>query len=954
MVQISSAAGARLARTARLVVALMVTSGTVAAGAAPAMATVSLDPGVYPFSAASPWNTPVGRDATFESASGAMTANLIAQKAPAVNYDNWSVAVFQASDSDPWVTLSVGRDGYPKKDLTVQVPANTQATAGSDRHVSIVSPDRTTVYDMYKMVKVSDTQWTAQVGYVTSLDGSATGAGTRAAAVPAMAGLIRTQELASSSINHAVALALKNTQLKSGYVWPAASQDSYSADYSGQIPMGTLFAIPPTVDVSTLGLSTEGLALARALQGYGAYVVDQAGSDPLYCELTCPATSVSHLRTDWATLIGYLRAVTNNSPSSVGGGGVPGNTTTTNQPPTAAFSATASGRTVALDASASSDDKAIASYAWSFGDGQTATGRQVTHTYVGTGSFPVTLTVTDGAGATATTSQQVVSTNVAPVASFTSASSRFTAALTSTASDSDGQISAVAWAFGDGATGSGDQVSHVYASAGTYTVTMTVTDNDGASTATSSPVVIAPAAPVAAFDAAVVPTSGMLTVDASPTTDADSPLGSYSWTFGDGTTGTGLVAGHTYATSGAYTVTLKVVDADGLVGTTQRQVAVNAAPTASFTSSVSRLNASMTSTSTDRDGSIASVTWDFGDGTTGTGATTSHHYAAPGTYAVTMTAADNGGATASTTQQVVVAPKAPVAAFTTAATTDTTGLVVDASSTTDADSPIAGYAWDFGDGTSASGLAVTHVYAASGAYTVTLTVTDADGLTGVVERAVNVQGYQVLADDGFNRAVSSGWGTADAGGLWTVSAPKSTAVTGGTGSMTLAGANAAVSARLAGVSTTSALTSTTLTFDKLSNGAGTYALVRGRVTPDGKDYRVKVWVRPDGTTLAYLMSTTSTGDEKVLQGPVTLPSKLVAGGSVNVVFSVTGVSPTLLQAKVWATGQEAPTSWTLSAKDSTSYLQQQGGVGVYTRLGSGVTTGSATVRVDAIKVSMPS
>ena len=102
------------------------------------------------------------------------------------------------------------------------------------------------------------------------------------------------------------------------------------------------------------------------------------------------------------------------------------------------------------------------------------------HTFSATGTFQVTLTVTDNASSTGTvtTAVGVTAANVPPTAAFTYSCSLLTCSVDgTTSSDPEGPIASYGWDFGDGTTGAGPTVSHAYAATGSYPVTLAVTDD---------------------------------------------------------------------------------------------------------------------------------------------------------------------------------------------------------------------------------------------------------------------------------------------------------------------------------------------------------------------------------------------------------------------------------------------------------------------------------------------
>ena len=138
---------------------------------------------------------------------------------------------------------------------------------------------------------------------------------------------------------------------------------------------------------------------------------------------------------------------------------------------------------VNFDASASYDsDGTIAGYDWIFGDGQTAEGKTVTHTFATPGTYTNTLTVTDDKGATNTKSKSIEVINKAPVAAFTILSPSMIVTVkvdfdAGSSYDPDGSIVQYDWIFGDGVTAQGRSFSRVFTLPGFFSIMLTVTDN---------------------------------------------------------------------------------------------------------------------------------------------------------------------------------------------------------------------------------------------------------------------------------------------------------------------------------------------------------------------------------------------------------------------------------------------------------------------------------------------
>jgi len=340
---------------------------------------------------------------------------------------------------------------------------------------------------------------------------------------------------------------------------------------------------------------------------------------------------------------------------------------------------------------------------------------------------------------------------------------------------SEGTIISYSWDWdGDGIydeTVSEAVITHTYDGAGTYEATLKVTAFDNILSTDSLTVTINKLneIPTANPGGPYTATAGKeLTFDGSVSSDSDGSIAEYTWDFGDGSTGSGVNPVHTYASAGEYTITLTVKDDKGALSTEVTTIAtvedeeiplveeeeeiaeeeetetvdedrqtVTAEAGEDKTANVGdtlTFDASQSVVSPLSEGTVISYSWDWdGDGTydeTAEEALITHTYDEAGTYEISLkvTAFDNISSTDSLTVTINKLNEIPTAnpggPYTATAGKE---LTLDGSGSSDSDGIIAEYIWDFGDGSTGSGVNPVHTYASAGEYTITLTVKDDKG-----------------------------------------------------------------------------------------------------------------------------------------------------------------------------------------------------------------------------------
>jgi len=271
------------------------------------------------FSNTSFWNTPLADQAVIHPESDRLIA-LIRDRDPGgpfgINLHQWTIPVYEIDADTPRV--SVHRRVHNEKDLqrvnskwigagdrfghgpgfgeNVPMPISAQPDPEEDGHMAIVDWEQGLAWDMWGIRQREDGEWESNTGMIYPLNGPGVfdasllniqpndsvhfHGPSRAAGVPVLAGLIMRNEIEEGRIEHKLAAALACTAFQK-YGFPAIWTDGF---LENGVPEGSVIQLDPSLDVEKMGLSRGAIVVARALQEYGACVVDVCGGTALYGE----------------------------------------------------------------------------------------------------------------------------------------------------------------------------------------------------------------------------------------------------------------------------------------------------------------------------------------------------------------------------------------------------------------------------------------------------------------------------------------------------------------------------------------------------------------------------------------------------------------------------------------------------------------------------------------------
>lgn len=337
----------------------------------PVNVVVTRKPWLQPASNDSAWNTVAGDGQQVSAQSDADTQALINTSGMGlvINYGSqFGVNVLISQSSDPLVAVTYNDDAGNQQTINVHVPSGSDLGGGTDANLFVydmTQPNKSFAFGQCTLNNGSDLSGgiTCGQGEINLTCGVCEDATTGNTGGDVTIGTIREYDLDNGVINHALRWAcdaslLKNTgDWATGIAWPQTRADYGEPGYTGSIQPGAWVIIPQSVDVTTLGLTADGLVLAQCLQRFGAGWRDVASQNSfvLYGERVnsaANATKLQNMTNDGPKILPYLRILRNQGPNSKGGGGTPvANVTVPPLDPTTCPATQAPGQVVGVNVS---------------------------------------------------------------------------------------------------------------------------------------------------------------------------------------------------------------------------------------------------------------------------------------------------------------------------------------------------------------------------------------------------------------------------------------------------------------------------------------------------------------------------------------------------------------------------------------------------------------------------
>ncbi|MBS1763915.1 MAG: PKD domain-containing protein, partial [Bacteroidetes bacterium] len=383
-----------------------------------------------------------------------------------------------------------------------------------------------------------------------------------------------------------------------------------------------------------------------------------------------------------------------------------------------------------------------ASYSWNFGNSQTSSSANASTTFATAGNYTVWLTVTSPQGCIDSISQTVTVYDL-PTASASTTDTLGCTPHTVHFTNASANATSYLWNFGNGATSTAQTPTYTYTSGGTYTVTLIATNANGCKDTFVLPYAIhALQSPTASFNPSSTTGCSPMTVNFTNTsTQTNGAV--YNWNFGNGASSSSENPSNIYADSGNFVVQLQVMNSNGCMDDTTRNILVNLSPTAIASTADTVGCNPMTSVFTNNSMNATAYIWNFGDGITSSTASPSHNYTTAGNYTVTLIAATGAGCLDTLVFPYTIhVNQTPVASFTKSVSSGCTPLTVHLNNTSSSASG-ASYLWNFGNGTTSVDANPDVTYNTAGTYTIQLQVTNASGCMDTTSQTVQVNATPV-------------------------------------------------------------------------------------------------------------------------------------------------------------------------------------------------------------------